>query len=400
MRWSIALVTGLFLTVMQCPTYGVFATVLLLIIIPAAIPRPTRYAQRRAVWMLLATSLAAGAVMFCSYLLQSWFVNHDQFIAGVSAQRSSLSVGPFARSLQVADLPRLFDPSVVKVQEPSLMDDELHSLMYLGWVPVVAALLGMACAWRRRQRWLLVVVGIGILFGLLSFGPSITIDEQTLPNPFYIGVAWLVPVYGTTEAVWQQNGVLVGLGACGIAAFVAAVPWRWVRIGLAVALVAGTLVERALVLPLSAPVLTSAPARLSSIYDAAYGDGGLVEFPRIRPDQMLSRGIVVLAQARHHRPIPAAINLGMSRWDKYLPIMVGSAADWTQSAACLRDGGFRWAVVHRDWFGNDEEADEAIQGLRDAAGAPVAEEGDALLFDLAMVTVDRSLVDTSCPVEE
>ena len=397
--WSAVLVAGLFLTVSQSPTYGVFATVLLLVAVPATIPRPTRFAQRRAVRLLLATCVAAAVVMLASFLLQSWFVTHDRFLAGVSVQRANLGVGTNASSLQVADLSLLLDPGVVRAQSPLRMDDELYNLMYLGWVPVLAALGGVVLAWRRRRRRLLAVVGLGLFFGLLSLGPDLRAGAWTVPNPFYLFVAWLVPVYGTTEVVWQQIGVLVGLGACAIAVLVAAVPPR-ARALLAAALVAASIGERAWVLPIPAPVLAAAPARLSSIYDAAYGEGGLVEMPRIRPDHMLSRGFIFLAQTRHHMPIPAAINLGVARWDRYLPIMVGESPDWNQSAACLRDGGLRWVVVHQEWFGGAEEASVTVEGLRAAAGPPVAVEGDLLLFDLSRVRVRRRPADeVPCPVD-
>jgi len=352
------------------------------------------------VWLLLATCVAAAVVMLASFFLQSWFVTHDSFLAGVSVKRANLGVGFNVDSLHVANLSLLLDPWVVRAQSPVRMDDELYNLMYLGWVPVLAAIGGLVLAWRRRQRRLLAVVGLGLLFGLLSLGPDLRAGSWTVPNPFFWSVAWLVPVYGTTEAVWQQIGVLVGLGACAIAVLIAAVPSRGARTMIAAALVAASIGERAWVLPIPAPVLAAAPARLSSIYDAAYGEEGLVEMPRIRTHHMLSRGFIFLAQTRHHMPIPAAINLGVARWDKYLPIMVGKSPDWNQSAACLRDGGLRWVVLHQEWFGSAEKASLAVEGLRAAAGPPVAVEGDRLLFDLSRVRVLRRPADeVPCPAD-
>ncbi len=129
-------------------------------------------------------------------------------------------------------------------------------------------------------------------------------------------------------------------------------------------------------------------ARISKVYNSVGGDGVLVDIPRIYRNTMLSKGETFLAQTRHERPITVGINIGLGILDNYLPVARGGSPDWTKTAACLRANGIRWVVVHGGWFTDSAAATACAAGLSQAAGPPLANTGDELLYDLQGVAGD------------
>ena len=78
-------------------------------------------------------------------------------------------------------------------------------------------------------------------------------------------------------------------------------------------------------------------------------------------------------------------SFGLGIQNNYLPVARGGASNWTDTAACLRANGIRWVVVHGGWFADVAAARACAAGLSQAAGPPVANTGDELVYDLDRV---------------
>lgn len=391
-----AAVAVLSLATFHCHTFGVHNVALSLLLLPVVLwpfAPSTLWPRARRLAPLYLGLAASFALVF---LLARWFVGQPDFLAGVPQERTSISLGVTASYLEVATPGALFHPGVVLAQAPKLFDDELHNLCYAGWIPLLAMLAGAVLAWRRGQWRVPALVGVALVFLLMSLGPVVVVAGWQIENPFYLTLANLLPMWGGLPAVWELVALFAVLGSAGIAALVSTPRSRRGRLALSASLLLATLGERALVLPV--PVL-AAPidARVSSVYDHAQGEGALVDLPRVWRDANLTRGTMFLAQTRHEHPIPAGINLGVSRWDTYDPLLDGTTQSWAPVVACLRSQGFRWLVVHRDWFASPQLAARTLEGLGDL-GRPIASEEEETLFDLT-VLAPAATPDPRCPSE-
>ena len=400
-RWPALLAAGSLLAFSQCPTYGLFSGVLLLLMLPLLLVL-ARSAPRRRLPGLAAAYLGMGGMMALTYAVYSWFVLEPTFLAGIPQVRVLPTMGVAPPSIHlpkdVATLAMLFDPWTVQAYRPVQVDDELYRLVYIGWIPLAAMLAGAVVFWRRRSHLALAVLGVALVFLLLSLGREVAAigSDRVLPNPLHYLVSYLVPFFGGIPPAWQMSGLFVALGAPAAAALVGALPSRKARLGLAGLLLLTALTERALVLPLPV-VLDAAPARPSTAYNQVSGDGALVDIPRLFAGTMVSRGYMFLAQTRHHRPIPAAINLGIARLDDYLPVTRGTSPDWVQTARCLHHNKVRWIMVHRGWFKDPEQAQKCIGELTLRVGMPLVYGEDEVLFDLSGHSWDGVELGEDCP---
>ncbi len=400
-KWPLLGLLSMAFVAWHCPTFAVLASVmlaLLALLLVSPIPwRRDTMARAKGRAMLLAPLLLGMALLLgVSFLAVRWFVTQPDFLAGVPTSRVDASTGVTAPLLEVATFRGLLDPFSVRIQPPKLYDDELYNLSYPGWVLLLSASSGMFLAWRRGARVSAAVVGTGFLFLLFSVGPFLFIGDSAVENPFYMAAANLLPFLGSLPAAWQQVFVFNTIGAVGLAELVRRMPATRSRVMLAILLLAAGLGERALVLPVPL-VAARADARISSIYDHAQGEGVLADVPRVWRSRSLTRGTMFLAQTRHGHPIPVAINLGMTRWDDYLPYKSGISANWGQAAACMRDGGFRWLVVHTDWFAEATRASQCVEDLGRALGPPVFSTAREVLFDLSLLPAEAATTDLGCP---
>ena len=384
-RWPALLVGGLALTISQCPTYGLFCAALLCFMVPLVVRRPG--ANGPGVLLRLAVTYAAmAAVMIGTYEVYRWFVMEPTFLAGIPQLRVTPTLGIAANlpERETATLASLLYPWAVRASQPVRIDDELYRLVYLGWVPLAVVLMGAVMAWRRGQRMALAVAATGAVFLALSVGAEVSVGAGTLPNPLYHVVAAILPFYGGIPPVWQQAGLFVVLAAPVMAALVAAIPRRPLRLAVAVIIPLAALAERAVVLPVPL-ILDTAPARVPAVYEKASGPGALVDVPRFFSGSHVARGYTFLAQTRHERAIPVAINMGIARYDAYRPVTRGLADDWTHAAVCLRKGKIRWLVVHTKWYADKDDADHTIRQLNKVLVSPVFRGRDEVLYDLTRV---------------
>ena len=386
-RWPLAAMGGLLLAACACPTYSVFIAVMLFLLLPLVARLPRRRRGRSA-WPQLRQLVVAyagmGLALAVAFLLHHWFVTQPTFLAGIPTVRVTPSIGVSSTEFNVATPAALLNPFEVRQQQPTRLDDELHNIVYVGWIPFVAMLAGLALAIRRRERWGVVVLLLGFLFGLLSMGPLILVGAQRIPNPFFYVISYLVPLYGGVPPVWQQAGIMVMLGSVGLALTISALPGRRLQIAAALLLTAATLGERVWALPVPVVAETSS-ARVPAIYDRVDGEGPVAEIPRLLPGITVARCTMYMAQISHGQPTTVAINLGLTRWDDDLALTRGFSDDWNATAYCLRKGGLRWVMVHKRQFQTPREARECVGGLRRAVGPPVAETADHALWDLANI---------------
>ncbi len=392
--------SGLFVTLLVAfmaihnPTFSMYAVLLCAGMLPVLLwpmtPARLPFMLRRLVPIYLSL---AGTLLAC-FLIIRWFVTKPGYLAEINQERVATTIGISSPTLEVATLATVFDPWAVHQQQPKLLDDELYNLCYLGWIPLLVILSGAVMAWRRGHSRSLGILGLGTLFLAMSLGPMVQVGSSILENPFYLTVVNLVPFWGGLPAVWEFVSVFAILASIGVAEFMAGIAGgtrAWLVAGL---ILAGTLLERVVVLPVPL-LLNAADAHVSDIYSHAVGEGNLADLPRMWRGTDLSPGPMFLAQTSHHHPIPATVNLRLTRWRDYQPLMSCVSDDWSLSVACFASRDFRWLVIHRDWFKDEESASACVQGLSDVLGAPVAVTEQEYLFDLSGVAPDP--VGEDCP---
>ena len=397
-RWPLAAMGGLLLAACSCPTYSVFIAVMLFLLLPlvARVPR----SRGRSAWPQLRQLVVAyagmGLALVVAFLLHHWFVMQPDFLAGIPTTRVKPSIGISSTEFNVATPAALLNPFKVRIQEPSRLDDELHNLVYVGWVPFLAMLAGLGIAIRRKARWAVVVLLIAFLFGFLSMGPVFLWGEEQIPNPFFYVMSYLVPLYGGVPPVWQQAGIFVMLGSVGLALVVSALPGRKLQVVAAALLFGAALAERVWALPVPVVASTSS-ARVPQIYDKIDGEGPVAEIPRLLPGITVARCTMYLAQMRHGQPTTVAINLGLTRWDDYPGLTRGMSSNWKATVYCLKSGGLRWVMVHKRLFTRPALSRRCVSGLRKVAGKPVAETADHVLFDLSKIKLPTLKKMIKCP---
>jgi hypothetical protein len=156
------------------------------------------------------------------------------------------------------------------------------------------------------------------------------------------------------------------------------------RVFLLFAIVLGSIVERAVVLP-TGLFLQGANARVSSIY-GAIEKGAVVELPRDYQSRALAPGRLFLAQTRHEQGLPVSVSTGVTAWDGFLPIRTGFSSQWAEDLSCLKRGGFEWLVVNREFYLSTKLAAEELAEIRTVLGAPIATDGTLSLFSLGILT--------------
>lgn len=382
-RWPVLMGGALLFTTVHCHTYGYLAMVCALASVPALVQ------SRRDALRLLPPLALVLALQVLVLVAVHHLVHLVPYLAGVPAERADPGLGVRARTLEVSTLRALLDPTWVAHQAPKRVDDELHNIVYLGWVLVGASLLA---AWRGGPR-MRGVLALALLFVLLSLGPVLPLGSVQVENPLYLAAAGLLPVMGSLPALFELAGVGAVLASVSLACLEGPTspgaagplpPWpgtgswrRWGTWGLVGLLLA----ERAWVPPVPW-VAQVADARIPPVHGHLSEPGIVLDLPRTWKGQVLAPGAVFLFQTVHGQPLPFALNLGVSPLDTWSPVRTGGASRWDDPVACLRSRGIRWVVVHGDWYDDPRDARETARGLSAVVGPPLAMEGTRLLFDL------------------
>jgi hypothetical protein len=364
---------ALFWVTLGCQAYGLYAAGMLVLALPLWLGHPREWVGRlkRLAPTGAGLLVAAGA----AYALSAWLTVHPESLI---PQPGRLDGDGPKLMLESASLAGLFNPSVARSVQPTLGGDELYVLTYVGWASIALAVVGSVLH-KGEHRWAVRgVTGLALGMALFALGPRFQIGGQHFMNPVFVGVAAVIPHYGSNPPVWQHVLATASLLAPGLACAVHALPkLRWVGAGVALVLVGA---ERVATLPVAFP-LPVTDAVVPDVYDAVVEPGGVVEIPRLYQDYSTTHGSLFLAQTRHRRPVPHTIDIGHSPWDTYLPVARGMANDWGAAGDCMRSAGFRYVVVHRDHYAQPELADRAIRGL----GQPVADDGVVAVFDLGPI---------------
>lgn len=339
-RWAALAVGSLAFATAGCQNYGVFALPLVAATLPLLWKSP--YRARLAI-----TLLGLGAVLVGLYGLVRWAADHPHSLA---AQPGRVQIGlgqlnPGER-LGAADL---LDPRTMASRHGIVeLADRLSKLTYVGWAPLLLALIG---ALRARTP---AVIG-ALVLSLLAMQAALG------TGPVHTLLRWTVPGFGGIPAPWQLlalTGPLLGVGLA----------WAVKRPSVAAAALTLILVERVLVLPFPI-VLPTADASERPVYAAIDGHNVLA-IPRAHKGGMTAPAEVFWSQTWHHRPMPIAINVGATGADRYAPVLDGRG---TPPPLCLSQGGLGWVLVYEDWLAPDATVD---------LGEPVMRDGTVALYAL------------------
>jgi hypothetical protein len=370
-RWVALGVGGFFFAAAGCGVYGIWALLMMALALPVfRNPGTALWGFRRQLGLYLGLAIAAVCLLLAMRLTagaDSLSPQPDRFaFLGVN----------WALDLSHASFSSLFSPFFVHAQQARDSGDLLLELSYVGWVQLIL------CCWGLRYRATRWICGIALFFVLLSTGPVWAVGAHRLVNPFYWTVAWVLPTYGSVPVPFQQLAVFSSLAGLGTLAVLQ--NRKSGRVFLLFAIVLGSIVERAVVLP-TGLFLQGANARVSSIY-GAIEKGAVVELPRDYQSRALAPGRLFLAQTRHEQGLPVSVSTGVTAWDGFLPIRTGFSSQWAEDLSCLKRGGFEWLVVNREFYLSTKLAAEELAEIRTVLGAPIATDGTLSLFSLGILT--------------
>ena len=356
-RWLLGAVLVLLFIAFSCQTYAVFAALLL------ALYFPVLWSRRAAVFLLLVAIALLGSFLFIRYVAQSpWTLSPQPM------RFSLFAAGPMVE--ESTSLASLLSPFYVKAQRGVESGDWLLRLSYIGWIPLL--LCGRALYQKKLSPY---IIYLGALFLILSLGTKITAFSLSIPNPFYLLFAYTLPAYGSIPDSFQQVAVALPFVAMGT---VAGLRGLSPKTGLFLFVLC--FVERGLVLPHSA-IWNASTTAVPSVYQKIY-DGPVLDIPRQYKGKQLVSAAPFWYQTAHQQPIAFSVYMGVTGWDAYAPIAVGSSSDWNASARCMRKGGIRWLVIHKDWFEDPAQAARIRQQL---SLQPVF-DGEQLLYDLSSLS--------------
>ena len=302
---------------------------------------------------------------------------------------SLFPTGPLVE--ESATIPALFSPLATRAQSGIYSGDWLLRLCYVGLLPI-----GL-CVWKRKELPKMISL-IALLFLTLSLGSTIA---GFIPNVLYWLLAHLLPVYGSIPDVFQQLAVVMPFLSIAV---MFALQKESVRVQYIFVFL--ILLERIIALPHHV-VWQSAPTDIPSIYDQVQ-DGAIIDIPRQLHGKQLVSAQPFLYQTKHEQPLAISVYMGVTGWDAYAPIAIGKSTNWAQAFSCMRKGGLRWVMIHKDWFASIEEANKVVDQIE---MSPKETDGTRYLYDLSSLSVkpmedvylpprNTSLPDSPPPQEE
>ena len=271
---------------------------------------------------------------------------------------------------------------------------------YTPLVTILGAAVGLWALGRRR--WPLLALG---LFGAtLAMGPVILVGDLILPNPPYLALVHLLPVF---RRLWWPGRAYVLLALLGPVLVAAAVAWAGRRFGPRASLVSALLVTAGLAAQLLhddlAPLPTWRPDVPAAMRCLAHGPpGALISLPDAYDQQQL------VHQTVHRRPTLGGMNVmltppesrALQQDNSFLVALLRlSAASGPykpriqpQDRQALRDLGFRYVALSWEAYdlpgtgGGRLRPDEARRSVRNTLftvlGPPAWEDPRVTLWDL------------------
>jgi hypothetical protein len=232
---------------------------------------------------------------------------------------------------------------------------------YLGVIPLF---LAVSSLWLTNKRWLAIWVGCWLLFLILAIGPILRVNGAIFPDiwmparlvrwvPFIRGIRPAIFVLGLAlpMAVLASGGMIVWAERIRTDS-------QFIRAGLVAGLLAVILFEywngRFTLQEASAPAFYQEIA-------AEPGDFAIIDLPLGRQNSKLYMNY----QITHQHPIvegaPGRLASGqydyfqnsdlLSAWGKGMPLDC-AALSYESSLHQLSDDGFRYIVLHRDYYHN------------------------------------------------
>ncbi|MCK6504563.1 hypothetical protein L6R53_14355 [Myxococcota bacterium] len=272
---------------------------------------------------------------------------------------------------------------------------------YTPLVFALAAPVGLWALGRRRGP----ALAVGLLGATLAMGPVVLVGDLVLPNPPYLALVHLLPVF---RRLWWPGRAYVLLALLGPVLVAAAVGWGGRRWGPRAALVAAAGLTLGLVAQLwrdaLAPLPTWRPDVPAAMRCLAHGPpGALISLPDAFDQQQL------VHQTVHRRPTLGGMNVmltppesrALQQDNRFLVALLRlSAASGPyqprvrdEDRQALLDLGFRYVSLSWESYdlpgtgGGRLRPDEARQSVRNTLypllGVPVWEDPRVTLWDLA-----------------
>jgi len=381
LRWPLLLVPIVGISTLGSPKLGLQLAGMMCLAIPIVVWPSRKRSLRARLLNLMPILVLTGAVLVSVFLGVRWVTNLPPYLAEVGNTSFELyTTSHLANQYDPSTFRKLLDPFAVSRTVPGNYEDQLYRLVYLGWVPLLAMVVGVVVACRRRRWRTVAIVTLGMFFVAASLGPVIWGAHSGLLNPCYLLFSTTIPLFHEIHAVWQLVGVFWGLVGISLAQFIGAFRSTKAQLVVGAVLVLATVGERAIVLPV--PVIVEpSPGLVDSVYDGIHGDGVVMDWPRTIETNTLTPDTAFLAQTQHHQPIVDSINYRASSWYPFR-LDTSTSQSLGPGIHCLKKRGVRWVVVHADWFPDPEQGEAAVQQFIRVVGSAEVSTEDAWLFDL------------------
>ena len=108
--------------------------------------------------------------------------------------------------------------------------DTLEESIFIGWFIVLGGILFLWLPRKTADEWMWW--GLGIIFAILTLGPTITVWENlSIDSPLYYLVASVIPYFSTMEVPWEYSLMVLLCGAivCGFWIDRTTVKWRMIK---------------------------------------------------------------------------------------------------------------------------------------------------------------------------
>ena len=109
-----------------------------------------------------------------------------------------------------------------------------------------------------------------------------------------------------------------------------------------------------------------------------------MELPRQYKGKQLVSAAPFWYQSLHKQKTAFSVYMGVTGWDAYAPIATGKSSNWMNSIACMRKGGVRWLMIHKEWFAERARGEQIEASIK---LKPVANDGERILYDLSQLSI-------------
>lgn len=282
--------------------YGLFAAIAGAVLVVTA---AWRGGLGRALPWLVGSALAAGLALLP--VLLAFRQTLDAPDAVVSRDLDFVAAQLDHHNL--TDLLAFVAPGAPSPDLKALFGEDLLIVVYLGWVGLVLAALGL----RERRGALAPWVTVGLVFLVFSLGPwlyvggeHVLVGGRRMPLPF-LPLFDAIPLFARIShpfrfAVGVSLAVAVG-ASCGLERLLRGARWP---AGLALGAAGLALVEVAALSPSPLPVATSDATIPEVLRDLPVVDGAVLDLPMALGP--LERGWYSWLQTAHDRPVPWGLN--------------------------------------------------------------------------------------------